>query len=407
MNNCRFRELSKKFIRLCFLFLSANVGFFGTGIVSAHCDAIDGVVVQDARKALQQEVVTPLLKWISPSDESQLQEVFQHVLGARDEGGEAQQVADRYLFETAVRLHRASEGAGFTGLQPAGQVEPVVQQADRALEQGSPDELVRHLQQAVEQGVRERFAKAQKLQSVSDENVEAAREAVGDYVEYIHYVKRLQEDATTPAAHSTNDEAGHQGAHSAGPHAAAHEQAATPSAQLEKEHELTRLVLTETAEAVEAMEQGDAVETARVEKMLDFFINFVDACHHVKEEQYYFPAVLEVEPGAEPTVEKLKQQHARGRELLQNAQAALQDEGETTRDPQLRQSLSQYVEMLDEHIETENEEVFASAEKQLSEPKQEQLLEEFERLELQVLGEGFHEKYHGLAMELTGQVEGH
>jgi Family of unknown function (DUF6448) len=47
----------------------------------------------------------------------------------------SREVADRYFFETVVRVHRAAEGASFTGLKPAGlDVGPIIPVAERAIE---------------------------------------------------------------------------------------------------------------------------------------------------------------------------------------------------------------------------------------------------------------------------------
>jgi len=54
--------------------------------------------------------------------------------------------------------------------------------------------------QAVE-GIRRRFALAAEKRKHAEESVEAGREFVQAYVEYVHYVERLHADATSPAAH--------------------------------------------------------------------------------------------------------------------------------------------------------------------------------------------------------------
>lgn len=59
-----------------------------------HCDSLDGPVVTAARQALE--------------------------AGDVDLGPETRETADRLLFETVVRIHRAGEGAPYTGLKPAG-----------------------------------------------------------------------------------------------------------------------------------------------------------------------------------------------------------------------------------------------------------------------------------------------
>ena len=89
--------------------------------VQAHCDALDGPVVKAAEAALKGGDVTPVLRWVTREQEAEVRAPFQDALAVRVSGGRAQALADRYFFETVVRLHRQSEGEPFTGLQrPAG-----------------------------------------------------------------------------------------------------------------------------------------------------------------------------------------------------------------------------------------------------------------------------------------------
>ncbi len=78
---------------------------------SAHCDTLDGPVVESARHALTTGDVTPVLKWISTDDEQLIRTTFQYTMEVRKLGGQAQKLADMYFFETLVRIPRAGEGA--------------------------------------------------------------------------------------------------------------------------------------------------------------------------------------------------------------------------------------------------------------------------------------------------------
>jgi hypothetical protein len=130
-------------------------------------------------------------------------------------GPEARSLADKYFFETLVRLHREGEGAPYTGLKPAGAVEPVVAASDKALEAGSVDELTQEITQLIAEGIRHRFTETMEKKQHADENVAAGREFVEAYVEFVHYVERLHTDATGPAGHAAQPEkasepSGHQ-----------------------------------------------------------------------------------------------------------------------------------------------------------------------------------------------------
>ena len=180
------------------------------GQAAAHCDTLDGPVVQDARKALSVGDVTPVLKWVQAKDEKAVKDVFGKALATR--GKKQQESAEKKFFESLVRIHRAGEGAPFSGLKPAGAVEPVIVAADNALVSGSADDLIKTVTEAVVKGIRQRYEKVAKALKHKDESVQLGREYVAAYVEYTHYVERLQMTAEKPPAH--------HGEHSSKKHAA-------------------------------------------------------------------------------------------------------------------------------------------------------------------------------------------
>jgi hypothetical protein len=157
----------------------------------AHCDTLDGPVVHTARIALEKGDVTPVLKWVQADDEKEIRAAFQKTLAVRAKGTEAKELADMYFFETLVRIHRAGEGAPYTGLKPGEAVDPAVELADKALESRSVDKLVDVLTKAMANGIRERFQRASDTQKHADDSVAAGREFVEAYVIFTHYVEGL------------------------------------------------------------------------------------------------------------------------------------------------------------------------------------------------------------------------
>ena len=162
------------------------------GISRAHCDTLEGPVILDARSALEAEDVTPVLKWVRAEDEAEIGEAFAHAVAVRQLGPEAKDLADTYFFETLVRVHRAGEGAPYTGLKPADAIEPAVLKADQALEEAtSVDGLAKAIAEHVVEGIQERFARAAEARQHAAESVAAGREYVEAYVAYVHYVEGL------------------------------------------------------------------------------------------------------------------------------------------------------------------------------------------------------------------------
>jgi hypothetical protein len=144
-----------------------------------HCDSLDGPVVTAARLALEGKDVDLILPFVHPDGVDEVREAFDRTVEARVLGPEAEAVADRWFFETAVRVHRAGEGAPFTGLKPAGlDVGPVIPAAERALESGSPDELVDVLCSSVREQVTQRLHHAMARKPGAGTGVEETREYV-------------------------------------------------------------------------------------------------------------------------------------------------------------------------------------------------------------------------------------
>ena len=176
------------------LVIAAAVVALGAGdarTAGAHCDTLDGPGVVDARSAMAAGDVAQVLKWVRAEDEPQIRAAFDRTLAVRASGGAALELADTWFFETLVRVHRAGEGAPYTGLEPAGTVEPGIAAADQAIESGSAEGLVAALTEHLDEGVRHRFERVVAAREHAGHNVAAGRAYVAAYVDFIHYVEGL------------------------------------------------------------------------------------------------------------------------------------------------------------------------------------------------------------------------
>jgi hypothetical protein len=186
-----------------------------------HCDTLDGPVVALARKALETGNVNHVLPWVRPEDEPEIRHAFDHATSVRKLGPHARELADRHFFETLVRVHRASEGASFTGLKPAGtDLGPAVPAADKALRDGSVEAVVKLLTDAVRAGVHRHFHDAVSRSKFATDDVAAGRRYVAAYVPYVHYVEQLWEAAASTAHghYHPHGEAPHEHEHAAHAH---------------------------------------------------------------------------------------------------------------------------------------------------------------------------------------------
>lgn len=194
----------------------------GVRYARAHCDTMSGPVVTAARNALRSGNVNLVLIWVQPADEAAIGEEFRRARTERAAGGAAQEAADHRFFETLVRLHRAGEGAPYTGIKPAGtDVGPAVTAADRSLAAGSADAVRDVVVTAVESGIERHFRAVMDRKNYDADDVAAGRAYVRAYVEYTHFAEGLYDAATASVIHHEDAEegpashAGH-GAHGAG-----------------------------------------------------------------------------------------------------------------------------------------------------------------------------------------------
>ena len=173
----------------------------------AHCDTLDGPVVKAAEEALAKNDVSRVLIWVQPKDEAEIRAAFQHALDVRKLGPEAKKLADRYFFETLVRVHRAGEGAPYTGLKPAGQdFGPAIPAADRSLAAGDLAPVRSLIHDSLIHGLESRFDAARQASHYAPGDVAAGRKYVAAYVDYIHYVEAVHQVAAHGAAEHGHEE---------------------------------------------------------------------------------------------------------------------------------------------------------------------------------------------------------
>lgn len=159
----------------------------------AHCDTMNGPVVAAGQQALARADLRPALIWIDASDESELRQVFAQAVEVRALGAQARELADRYFLETLVRLHRASEGEPFNGIEDAsGDLGPMIPAVDNALHARSLEGVTRLLSPSLDLNLRTRFDEVlEKRAAMREDDLASGRAYVRAYVEFMHYVERL------------------------------------------------------------------------------------------------------------------------------------------------------------------------------------------------------------------------
>jgi hypothetical protein len=174
--------------------------FLTPAVVLAHCDGMDGPVVKAAQKALTAGNVNLALIWVQPDDEGTIKTAFQKTLVVRKLSSEAKELVDMYFFETLVRIHRAGEGAPYTGLKSAGRdLGPVIPAADKAIAEESVEPLLKLLPTAAHVGIRKHFKEVLARKSFKEDDVQAGRAYVEAYVAFMHAAEGVHEDGRVDA----------------------------------------------------------------------------------------------------------------------------------------------------------------------------------------------------------------
>lgn len=162
----------------------------------AHCDSYDGPVIKEALQALEDNNVTLVLKWINEDQEEEIISLFNKTHDLRSGDAEIYAIVEKHFLETLVRLHRETEGEPFTGLKPAGTVEPIIHMADESLASGDLDHLSQQLTSHITQVLKEKHKRAVELSLVKDQSVEQGRAYVAAYVDYTHTLEGIHKVLT-------------------------------------------------------------------------------------------------------------------------------------------------------------------------------------------------------------------
>jgi hemerythrin-like domain-containing protein len=173
--------------------------------------------------------------------------------------------------------------------------------------------------------------------------------------------------------------------------------------QLKDEHEGIKLMLNVMETICNDLEKGEELNRDHFEKILDFIKGFADKCHHGKEEDVLFPALVNHGMSKEAgPIAVMLHEHKLGRDYIKSISSAFDvlKGGSMHAITNLISDTRSYVELLRNHIEKENNILFMMADKVLNEKEQSIVFDAFEEMEIEKVGAGKHEEYHVLLKEL-------
>jgi hypothetical protein len=196
-NKIRINGLKTNFvIVLISIFL-----IFSSTTAYAHCDSYDGPVIKDAIKALENNNVDLVLKWVTADQEKEIITLFNKVHALKSDDKEIYEIVEKHFFETLVRLHRETEGAPYTGLKPAGSTKQIIQMTDNALQEDDIEGFIDKLNNHLNIVVQEKYKKVAELYKVKDNSIAQGRAFVEAYVDYTHTIEAIHNIFEHGAAH--------------------------------------------------------------------------------------------------------------------------------------------------------------------------------------------------------------
>jgi len=172
---------------------------------------------------------------------------------------------------------------------------------------------------------------------------------------------------------------------------------------LRTEHREIKIMLKVCNISASRIKNGDLAELDTIAKAVDFFKDFIDGCHHKKEEDILFPLLIKKGTSEQnASVSALLDDHMQGRELTKLINKSLGELQNSAGDTALlASSITAYTDLLEKHIATEDHTLFTITESILNPDEQQHLYEAFELLEEEEIGAGVHEKFHHMIHELA------
>ncbi len=173
------------------------------------------------------------------------------------------------------------------------------------------------------------------------------------------------------------------------------------------EHRGIERMLNVVEAAAGRVERGESVPPDLFADAATFFSSFADRCHHGKEEKHLFAIMAERGvPVQDGPIGVMLAEHDRGRALVRT----MREEGQkyaagTLSDPgKLIDAVRGYTGLLRQHIMKEDSTLYPLANRVLTPQDQAALVESYERVEREEMGEGEHERFHAMIAQLEREM---
>ncbi len=165
--------------------------------------------------------------------------------------------------------------------------------------------------------------------------------------------------------------------------------------QLKQDHQEIMRFLAVLEYIGKQIKEGKVFPAELYFRFIDFMYDFINKCHHSKEEKYYFPIVENHGIATRGFIEKLLEDHEHGRHYIPNFEETAHriESGDRAAADLIPQIANNYVTLFRPHTLKEDNVLFKAAEQTLSSREKEKLHDQFEEIEEKQLGSGRHQEF--------------
>lgn len=177
--------------------------FLFTSITAAsQCDSYEGPVIKDAIKALENNEVNLVMKWVTAEQETEITNLFNKTYALKSQDKDVYEIIEKHFFETLVRFHHESEKASFTGLKYSESTKQIFQMTDTALQEDDIENFIIKMDDHLNKVIREKYRKVAQLYKVKDHSVVQGRAFVEAYVDYTYTIEAIHYFMENGATHN-------------------------------------------------------------------------------------------------------------------------------------------------------------------------------------------------------------
>jgi hemerythrin-like domain-containing protein len=179
-----------------------------------------------------------------------------------------------------------------------------------------------------------------------------------------------------------------------------------PIIDLKGEHEAMMIIINAMKRFANDILQHGNADMFRISQIYDFLQTYVDHCHYEKEEQYFFPALLEYDkPWVFRTINKLITEHNIARSIIREIGYNLNEYilGKTLSLTHLSANFTDFVKLEEHHMSIEDDIVLPFFEKIFDKKRMGNIATEFKLLQDQNVGPAKQIEYYRLLSKLYSE----